>query len=119
MAKTEKEKRLEKSIAQALLNPQLYPMGRAILSISDVSVFIQRVFDKDGRELQDYSVLEEAQGGEITGYARIETKLYIPEDGEAKETFVYHITYCAFDILGYEDKQFLVNIHKPISIEKR
>ena len=116
MEKSEKEVRLERALLQGLVDPEIYPLLN-ILSIKTESIFIQQVFDVNGKVMNDWTVLEEARSGDFTGYVRIDNSITDPEFPDEVESFIYHID-GSFKILGYEDRQFFVRIQTPIIIRR-
>lgn len=77
-----------------------------------MAVHVQHFIDKDGYELKDLTILEEAVSGDFTGYLRITAG-----NADGKVSQRYHIEYGVFRIKGYESGEFIIEISKPVNIK--
>ena len=80
--------------------------------MESVNVQLQRVIDKDGATITDYSILEEAKSGDYTGQVMITKDAGILDDPNGIEERCFNIE-GRFRILDYKAGQFIVGVFKP------
>lgn len=118
MCKTEKEKRLEQALIDKLKAPLSYSLGTQIIKIALPSVFIQRIYDKNGRELKDMTILEEASSGDFCGQVKIVVKVHGDDDMEGIMETVCQIDSGRFIINEYQNGNFTIDLDGPINLMK-
>ena len=112
MKETEKEIRLRRAIENALSNTDKFSFIGDVRSVESENVQLQRVIDKDGATLTDYSILEEAKSGDYTGHAKITKGAGIPDDPYGIEERCFNIE-GRFIILDYVESKFIVDVLTP------
>ena len=109
---TEKGKRLRRAIESVLGNVNKFSFIGDVRSVESVNVQLQRVVDKDGATITDYSILEEAKSGDYTGNAMITIGAGIPDDPYGIEERCFNIE-GRFIILDYVESKFIVDVLTP------